>query len=40
MNFIAGRLEAVGEFGVGARYMPAAVDEDDCGLNSGHSRDI
>ena len=36
VNFVTGRPEGARELGVGAGYMPAAVNEDDGGLDSGH----
>ena len=36
VNFVAGRPEGARELGVGAGYVPAAVNEDNGGLDSGH----
>ena len=34
------RFEGLRELGVGAWYVPAAVDKDDGGLDGGHSNGV
>lgn len=36
VDFVAGGPEGARKLEVGARYMPAAVNEDESGLSSGH----
>ena len=36
MDFIACGPESYGQFGVGLRCMPTAVDDDDSGFGSSH----